>query len=206
MDPMSLVEAARPIFSNGGLIVYPTETFYGLGTSAMSEKAVTALMSAKGRDSHKPIPIIAAERSAVEAIATIPLALVRLADAFWPGPLTLAVTPLMEFPAAIAAGSSTIGVRVSSDPLARALAEAAGGFLTATSANPSGRPPVNDVHKLDPTLVNHVSLIIDTGFTPGGKPSTVVMERNGRIAVVRTGAISVAQLSAVLGYEPTVVG
>jgi L-threonylcarbamoyladenylate synthase len=205
-DPNAVVEAARPIFASGGIVVYPTETYYGLGTSALSEKALAGLIAAKGRDDRKPIPIIAAERSQVEAVAKIPPELARLADVFWPGPLTLALVPLMEFPAPIAAGSSTIGIRVSSDPLARALAEVAGGFLTATSANLSGRPPVNDARRLDPVLLDHVSVVIDMGPTPGGYPSTVVAERNGRIAVLRTGAIAVAQLTEVLGYEPTVVG
>ncbi|MFP5212072.1 MAG: L-threonylcarbamoyladenylate synthase, partial [Acidobacteriota bacterium] len=124
-----------------GVIIYPTETLYGLGANPLSEEAVKKVYRVKGRDFDKPLPLIAANRAAaLSAVARWTDLAEVLAESFWPGPLTLVLAASPRLPALIHAGTGKIGVRVSSHPVARVLAEASGGLITATSANESGQP------------------------------------------------------------------
>ncbi|HEX9052517.1 MAG TPA: L-threonylcarbamoyladenylate synthase, partial [Anaeromyxobacter sp.] len=127
-------EAAR-LLRRGGVVAYPTETFYGLGALARDGAAVDRLARAKGRPDGKPLPLLAADRAQVGEVAVIGPDAARLAEAFWPGPLTLVLPARPGLPEAITAGTGTVGIRVPGGEIARALARAAGGAIVATSAN-----------------------------------------------------------------------
>ena len=122
----------------GELVVYPTETFYAIGADAFSRVALQRLFAAKGREEGRPIGLIAADTAMAFSVARdVPIDARRLADAFWPGPLTI-VMPAREEIAPELAGPDGVGVRVSPNPVARALSAGIGGPITATSANLSG--------------------------------------------------------------------
>lgn len=195
---VAVADAARAM-SDSLLVVFPTETFYGLGVRATDETAVAALAALKARGPGKPIPLIAASRDACVHAADIPKALEPLCEAFWPGPLTVAALPRGPWPAAVSAGGLTLGIRVSSHPVATALAHAAGGIITATSANPAGAPPAAAVDQIDRSVTAAVRIVLDAGQLQGGSPSTVVAVRGDDVVILRSGAISETRIAAVLG-------
>jgi L-threonylcarbamoyladenylate synthase len=193
-DPGRAAERLRA----GGLVVYPTETFYALGALAGSAAAVARLAAAKLRPGDRPVPLVAADLAAARAVAAAfpPLA-ERLAARFWPGPLTLVLPAAPGFPPEVAR-EGTVGVRVPGSALARELARLAGGPLVSTSANRSGGPPVTRPADLDQGLVALVDCVLDGGETPGGLPSTVVAVEPGGPRLLRAGAVSWERLLASL--------
>jgi len=193
------VTAAAAALRRGGVIVYPTETLYGLGALAGDAGAVARLAEAKGRPDGKPMPILAADLAQLERVAVLgPLAR-RLGEAFWPGPLTLVVEAAAGLPAPVLGGGRTVGVRITSHPVAAALCRAAGGPLVATSANLAGRPAVASLDLLDPLLRARADALVDAGPTPGGPPSTVVAVEGGRLLLLRAGAIAVEAIEVAAG-------
>jgi L-threonylcarbamoyladenylate synthase len=187
------VEAAERALRAGGVVVFPTETFYGLGCAVegpAAAAAVARVAALKGRDARKALPLIAADLDAVLRVAReVPAAALRLAERFWPGPLTLVLPAVKGLPHALAP-QGWVGVRVSPHPVAQRLARAAGGALVATSANLAGQPPVTRLAGLDAALASAVDAAVDGGETPGGAPSTVVrVHADGLIEVIRPGAI-----------------
>lgn len=198
LDPHALaalaprIAAAAEVLRRGGLVVYPTETFYGLGCLAAAEAGLERLRVAKLRPEGKPLPLVAADRGQVEALAALAGAAARLADRFWPGPLTLVLPAGPRVPDAITAGSGTVAIRVPGSAIARALAARAGGALVSTSANPSGGPPPARVEALDVALRARVDHVLDGGPTPGGLPSTIVALEDGAPRLLRAGALDFA--------------
>lgn len=183
------VAVAAAALRRGALVVYPTETFYGLGALASLPEAVARLASAKLRPGGKPLPLVASDpEAAFAAWREVPPDARRLARAFWPGPLTLVVEAAPGLPAGISAGGGA-GVRVPGLALTRELARLAGGAVVSTSANPSGGPPPADVRELAPDLLARVDLVLDGGPTPGGLPSTVVELGPSGARLLRAGAI-----------------
>ena len=163
------------VLKDGGLVIVPTETFYGIAADARSPASVRRLALLKLRNRGKPIPLIAGdEPSAREMASPLPPVFETLAGAFWPGSLTLVLPAAHGFPAEITAGTTTFGVRVPGPSFALDLARAFGGLITATSANPARQPPPRSVGEIDPSLASVVDLIVDGGRTPGGEPSTVL--------------------------------
>jgi L-threonylcarbamoyladenylate synthase len=204
LDPVlagRIAEAAATL-RRGGVIAYPTETFYGLGALAADGAAVARLVRAKERPDGQPLPLLGADLAQLEAVARFEPLARRLADSFWPGPLTLVLPARPGLAPAITGGGGTVGVRVTSGAVAAALADAAGGALVATSANRSGQPPPTTASGLDPALRARLDLVLDGGPTPGGAPSTVVAVEGGRIAVLRAGAVAIEALRSVLGGDP----
>ncbi len=193
-DPGRAAERLRA----GGLVVYPTETFYALGALAGSAAAVARLAAAKLRPGDRPVPLVAADLAAARAVAAAfpPLA-ERLAARFWPGPLTLVLPAAPGLPPEVAR-EGTVGVRVPGSALARELSRLAGGPLVSTSANRSGGPPVTRPADLDQGLVALVDCVVDGGETPGGLPSTVVAVEPGGPRLLRAGAVSWERLLASL--------
>lgn len=183
----------------GGVVVYPTETFYGLGALASAGEALERLARAKLRPEGKPLPLVAADRAQVAAVAILDAAAARVADRFWPGPLTLVLPAHAGVHPAITAGTGTVGIRIPGSDVARALAAAAGGALVSTSANPSGGPPPDRIAALDPTLRARVDHVLDAGATPGGLPSTIVVLEGDTVRLVRAGAVA---FEDVLGAFP----
>ena len=221
---MELAAAAR-FLRKGGVLVFPTETFYGLGCLAANGEAVARVYQLKRRPVHKPLPLLAASAEQVRAVACLEGMPEALA-AFWPGPLTVLLPARSCLPPALVNEQGLAAVRVTPHPLAAQLAEQAGGALTASSANLSGGMPVCSPDKLDPALLEalrsmaqgmpcpagcaaqaakaEVSLPLALGgpAPAGGLPSTVVEPLNcvsggaGRLRIVRAGAVSAAALEA----------
>ena len=201
-SPAASVLAAAERLRAGGLVIFPTETLYGLAALATCPAALARLVALKGREAGKALPLIAASPSQAADIAELAGAMAALAARFWPGPLTMALPPRRELPREVVDASGTVAIRVSSHPVACALAGAAGAPITATSANLAGRPPVARVSELDGALVAGVDAVLDAGACPGGAPSTIVAVASGRVVVLRAGAVPAAALADVLGYAP----
>lgn len=189
----TLIARAAALIARGEVVAYPTETFYGLAADPRNARAIERVFEVKGRRSDEPLPLIASDVAQVEqwfgALAPQAAALARR---FWPGPLTL-VLPLPEthtFPINLTAGRTNIAVRVPAHPVARALAAAAGGAITSTSANPSGTPPATTADEVRRTLGDRVALVIDGGTTPGGAPSTIVDVQQSPPTLVRAGVLA----------------
>lgn len=183
------VALAAAALRQGSLVVYPTETFYGLGALSTLPAALARLGDAKLRPAGKPLPLVAADAAAAFALwAEVPDEARVLAGRFWPGPLTLVAPAAHGLPGPLTLAGE-VGVRVPGSILARELARAAGGPLVSTSANPSGGPAPASVDALDPDLLGRVDLVLDGGPTPGGLPSTVVRIGAGDPRLVRAGAV-----------------
>lgn len=184
------VGRAAEVLRAGGLVVYPTETFYGLGALVAAPAALARLASAKLRPEGKPLPLVAADLAMARSVAAgFPEGAARLAARFWPGPLTLVLPAAPGLPPEVA-GDGTVGVRVPGSATARQLSRLAGGPLTSTSANPSGGPPVTRPQDLDPGLVSLVEAVLDGGEVPGGLPSTVVAVGPDGPRLLRVGAVA----------------
>jgi L-threonylcarbamoyladenylate synthase len=180
---------AAAALRRGSLVVYTTETFYGLGVLATLPAALARLSAAKLRPAGKPLPLVAADAAMAFALwVEVPPAGRRLAEAFWPGPLTLVAPAAQGLPDPVTRGG-TVGVRVPGAELARELCRRAGGPVISTSANPSGGPPPASVEALDPELLSRVDLVLDGGETPGGLPSTVVEVGASGPRLLRAGAV-----------------
>lgn len=155
---------------SGAVVAFPTETFYALGADPRSPGAVAEVFRLKGRPGDRRLPWIAASRAQVEAVCVFPESAAALADRCWPGPVTL-VLPLRGD------RTDTVAVRVSSHPLARALAAALGHPVVSTSANPTGAPPLTTAAEVREAFAGRGAeplRILDGGPTPGGEPSVIV--------------------------------
>jgi L-threonylcarbamoyladenylate synthase len=178
------------ILREGGLVIAPTETFYGIIGDAWSQKAVKRLVQLKGRDYGKPIPLIAGSTRIVLSGATdISPLFYKLVEEFWPGPLTIVLKAATGFPKGITAGTDSIGIRVPAQSPALDLAKFYRRPLTATSANFADQPPPRSVKELDPELAESVDLVIDGGWTPGVQPSTVLNLVPDRPVMLRLGIL-----------------
>jgi L-threonylcarbamoyladenylate synthase len=176
----------------GEVIAYPTETFYGLGADPTNAAAIERIYAIKGRRAGEALPLIAMDVDALAELGVQPPRLARqLAEAFWPGALTL-VLPIApgRFPDALTAGGSTIAVRVPDHPVARAIASIAGGLITSTSANRSGQPPASTADEVHAALGDDIAVLVDGGATPGGAPSTIVDVTSETPRLVRAGVVA----------------
>jgi L-threonylcarbamoyladenylate synthase len=195
----TIIARAASIIRKGGVVVYPTETFYGLGVDPTLDEAVLRVYRIKERSLDKPLPIIAADtRAVVELVAEWPRKAQRLADAFWPGPLTLVLSATSVLAPSIHARTGKIAIRVSSHPTARALSAAVGGLLTSTSANLSDRPASGDPRQISPDLVAQVDGFVDGGVLPGDRPSTIVDLSVSPPELLRLGCVSWERILGVL--------
>ncbi len=204
-DTAGLNRAAE-LLRDGELVAFPTETVYGLGGDARSDRAVARIYEAKGRPRFNPLIVHLPDVAAARALARFDDRAERLAAAFWPGPLTL-VLPLR--PGAVlspyvTAELPTVALRVPAHPVARALLRTYGGPLAAPSANPSGRvSPTRAEHVLD-GLSGRIAGVVDGGACAVGVESTIV-GLDGPAQLLRPGGVTVEAIEAVLG-EPIVAG
>lgn len=190
---MNLAEAAACLRA-GGVGAVPTETLYGLVADATSTEAISRLVEIKGREPGKPIGVLVDGVEMVEALCARPSALtLRLAQRFWPGPLTIVLDALPCVDERLTGGTGTLGVRVSSAVIATELVTAVGRPLTAPSANPAGRPPARSAQGAFDYFGDRLDFYIDDGPSPGTLASTVVDAR-GTLKVLREGAIRSQQL------------
>jgi L-threonylcarbamoyladenylate synthase len=166
------------ILRDGGLVIAPTETFYGILGDPFSPSAVTRLLRLKGRTPAKPVPLITGDFKVVQSLAEeIPDLLEPLAREFWPGPLTLVLRGGKRLPRGITADTGTIGIRIPSPSPALDLAKSFSGALTATSANLEGRPAPASCEELDRQIIQGVDAVFDGGPTTGDlvkDPPTIV--------------------------------
>ena len=189
VDVEEAVSEASHVVSSGGLIVYPTDTVYGLGADPFNEAAVERVFEAKRREA-KPMPILVSSVEAARRIAYVSVEAEALIEAFWPGPLTIVLPSRGLLPSRVTAGLSSVGVRMPSHDVALRLIEACGGLLIGTSANISGRQPPRTVEEALAQLGGAVDLALDAGPATYGKPSTVVELRGGELKLIREGALS----------------
>lgn len=195
----SLREAAG-IVHGGGVIAFPTETFYGLGACPFDARAVQRIFDLKGR-SFRSAPILVLIRSRADLVALvseITPAAERLMEACWPGPLTLVFHAAEAVPSVLTAGTGTIGVRLPAHSDVQRLLEAVGGPLTGTSANHSGLPPATTAEDVDRAFGDGVDAILNGGPTPGGLPSTVVDTTVDPPRLLREGRVPTASLRSVI--------
>ena len=183
----------------GELVVYPTETFYGIAADPFSYSALEKLFAIKGRDPQKPIALIAADASmAFEVARDVPTVARRLASAFWPGPLTIVLPARDGFPAQLVGPDGGVGVRVSPHPIARALSENLGLPITATSANRSGEAPAVTLKMARESLGDKVKVFLEGGTLHAAAPSTVITCDAHGCRILRAGAIAERQIIAAL--------
>ena len=194
------VEAGRPdrrtlpraaaILRDGGIVAYPTDTLYGLAANPGSAAAMAQLYRIKGRPVDLAIPLIASGIAQIEAAGgALGPATRRLADAFWPGPLTLVIPAWPGLDPSVHAGRGTVAIRVPDHPVARMLAALCGWPITSTSANRSGAPATRDPGEVRRVLGDELDAIIDAGPSPGGPPSTIVDASGVVPRLVRAGAV-----------------
>ena len=196
------VAAANVALSKGGVILFPTDTLYGLGADALNDEAVAKIYEIKGRDEGKPIHGIVADMETVDQFAVINSAAQKIAHTFFPGPLTLILKQKAEMSmrkAGILKGIETIGIRIPNEPFCLELARAFGKPFTATSANKAGLKPESTLGKIFAQLGSAIALIdiaFDAGELPASKPSTVVDVSKGEVHILRDGAIPADKIKA----------
>jgi L-threonylcarbamoyladenylate synthase len=193
----SRIEAAR-IISEGGVIAFRTDTFYGLGADPFNRKAIIRIRELKGREEGKPILLLISDAHELDRFIQNSDFIRMLAVGQWPGPLTLIGGAGPDVPIELTAGSGTIGVRLPDDEDVRELVRACGGALTATSANPSGRPPARNAQEVENYFPEGIDLIIDDGEVTATQPSTVLDLSGPKGRLVREGAISRRELGELL--------
>ncbi len=184
-----LILEAIAVLKQGGVVVFPTETAYGLAADATNEKAVARIFEIKGRNEEKSLPLIAASREMVERFAGIPRGLEKLASQYWPGPLTL-VLPAIGGLASGVVRDGTVAIRVSSHPVARALSEGLDAPIVSTSANLGGQPACYTVEDVRAQLGDTPDIYLDGGVLEPQLPSTIVgVDDYGYPEVLRQGEV-----------------
>jgi len=195
------VRAAVGLLGAGEVVAFPTETVYGLGADARSDRAVAAIFAAKGRPAFNPLIVHVADLAAAEHLATVTPEARALAARFWPGPLTLVLPRRVDsgLSGLATAGLATVALRVPAHPLARRLLAAFGGPLVGPSANPSGRvSPTTRAHVLD-GLDGRIAAVLDGGACPVGVESTIVGFEDERPLLLRPGGLPREAIEAALG-------
>lgn len=191
-DDPETIRRARRLLRSGQVVVFPTDTVYGVGAHAFQTEAVAALYAAKNRPATKAIPILVAQIEDIARVArAVPAVAWRLAERLWPGGLTLVLPGAKRVPSIVTAGGDSVAVRCPDHPVPLALINAAGAPLAATSANLSGQPSPASVRQVLAQLAGRVPLIVDGGDCPGGVPSTVVDLSVSPPRLLRAGSISI---------------
>lgn len=197
-ESAEIIKKAGETLKHGGLVVFPTETVYGLGGNATDPEAAKAIYEAKGRPSDNPLIIHVADPADAEPYAVTCDAYYRLARHFMPGPLTVILPKKDTIPLSVTGGLDSVAVRCPAHPVARALIAAAGVPIAAPSANRSGRPsPTCAAHAAE-DLCGRVDMILDGGDSEVGLESTIVKLEGDRGILLRPGAITPDDLRAVL--------
>jgi L-threonylcarbamoyladenylate synthase len=193
------IDEAVAILKSGGVIAFPTETFYGLGADARDEAAIDKIFGIKGRDFKNPILVVSGDRVHLDAFtADVPEDARKLMDRFWPGPLTIVFRAVTSVSPKLTAGSGKIGIRLTSHPIAMEISKRLGGPVTATSANLSGAPECSSAEEVLSQLEGKIAGLVDGGKTPGGKGSTIIDATVSPVKVLREGVIPAALIQDTL--------
>ncbi|MBO6283809.1 MAG: threonylcarbamoyl-AMP synthase [Pseudobutyrivibrio sp.] len=201
-EPMNMdyIKEASEILRNGGLVAFPTETVYGLGGDATDKEASKKIYAAKGRPSDNPLIVHIAKFSQLEDISKdLPDNAKKLADAFWPGPLTMVVNKNNVIPYETTGGLDTVAVRMPNNPVALALIEESGCMIAAPSANTSGRPSPTKASHVYEDLSGKIEAILDGGSVDIGLESTIVDLTEDVVTILRPGYINMDMLREVVG-------
>ncbi|MBW2172822.1 MAG: threonylcarbamoyl-AMP synthase [Deltaproteobacteria bacterium] len=197
-DPDSITRAAA-LIKTGGLVIFPTSSFYGIGAPALDAEAVDRVFQVKKRDPEKPLLILIASLTDLDALVQlIPGTATRLMKAFWPGSLTLVFEAADRLPRNLTGYTKKIGIRLARHPVAISLTKGVGAPITGTSANLSGQAACSDVADLAPRFLDQVDLVVDAGRLGGGKGSTVVDVTADPPKILREGGIDAAKIQTVL--------
>lgn len=201
---MQAIQEAGEIIKKGGLVAFPTETVYGLGGDALNESSSAKIYAAKGRPSDNPLIVHITNMEALEKIVkSIPGEAYLLAKEYWPGPLTMIFQKAEAVPLATTGGLTTVAVRMPSHKTARALIDAAGGYIAAPSANRSGRPSPTVAKYVIEDLDGQVDMIIDGGAVNIGLESTIIDLTGEKPMILRPGYVTEDMLKSVLGSVET---
>lgn len=192
-----ILRFAVDILLAGGIVAYPTETFYGLAVKFDLEDSLSRVYDVKQRPSEKALPLIIGDRILLSSLASsVNRTAVMLMDRFWPGPLTLIFPAVGNLSDHITGGSGTVAVRIPGESFALRLAQNALFPITSTSANISGTPPADDAEMVIGYFNGLVDLVIDGGRTPGGLPSTIVDVTREPARILREGAVKRENMAA----------
>lgn len=198
----TLISKAGEILRAGGLVAFPTETVYGLGGDALNPESSRKIYAAKGRPSDNPLIVHISNMSALDKIVSeIPKEAVKLAECFWPGPLTMIFKKSDVVPYETTGGLDTVAVRMPSDKIARAMIDAAGGYVAAPSANLSGRPSPTVAKYVCEDMDGRIEMIIDGGDCEVGLESTIVDFSEGKPMILRPGYVTKEMLEKALSLE-----
>jgi len=196
LDPGPLaIEEAVLLIKRDGVVAFPTETLYGLGVNALSEKAIREVYRIKGRDYRKPIPILIDKKETLsEFVSHVSEKAERLIERFWPGGLTIIFEASPRLPQLLTGNTGKVGIRISGNVIAQQMVKQVGVPITATSANISGQKACTDAIEVYESLGNRVDLIIDGGETKRRLGSTIVDTTFTPVKVIRVGVISLREL------------
>ena len=208
VDPLNpeadRLRQAVEVIHSGGIVAYPTESYYGLGVDAFNTEAVERLFIVKGRDPAMPISIIIKDVKQLEIIAREVSSEARvLIEKFWPGPLTILFWKSERLSGVLTGGTNKIGVRIPDHTVALQFLHLAGKPLTATSANRSGQPGAVSAVSADESLGDTIDLVLDGGDTPGGAVSTIVDTTCYPPRLIRKGRIPFAEVMDAMGLGLT---
>ncbi len=199
--PRGIAGASR-IILRGGVVAFPSETFYGLGADAGNVRALEKVFQAKGREQHKPLLLLVADRTWVSGLVNeIPAVAESLMERFWPGPLTLIFEASPRLSPLLTGGTGRVGLRISSHPVAQALVRKVGKAITGTSANLSGQRSASLAAEVLRAMGGGIDAILDGGQTAGGLGSTLLDVTGERLQIIRRGAIPRSQLTGFLGQK-----
>ncbi len=193
-DP-DVIRVASEVLRCGGLVVFPTDTVYGIGALVDRPDAVARLYVAKGRPLDRPIPVLISDFQQLTRLArNVDQRVERFVRNYWPGGLTVVLDAAEWLPREIVGDTGRVGLRMPDHPLALRLIAEAGGALATTSANRSGEPAATNANDALLALGDQARLVIDGGTSPGGNHSTVVSVQGGLLTILREGAISSRQI------------
>jgi L-threonylcarbamoyladenylate synthase len=196
-ENLDAIPRALQILKQGGVVAFPTDTVYGIGVNVFSSESIEKLFIIKGRDAAKAIPVLIGDPAQLDLVAaSASEAALRLAQRFWPGPLTLVVSRHPSLPTVLSS-LPTVGVRMPDHPVALRLLRQSGPLAT-TSANLSGGPDPSSAQEVLSQLAGRIDLVLDGGPCPGGVPSTVVDCISSDLRLLRPGPLSLEDLRQAL--------
>jgi len=192
------IRKASKIVKNGGLVVYPTDTVYGLGCDPFNVRAVERVFRVKDERKDKPLPILASDIQFIKKIAYINEKARKIAERLWPGPLTLVVPKKPVLPNIVTCGLTSVGVRIPNHTVTVQLISLCDGLLVGTSANKTGKKPPKTAQEATRQIGERVDIVLDGGPTPLGQESSIVDLTSEKPKILREGPIKLVDILSTL--------